>query len=194
MSLRKEHQNLDNIFLRNIRFNKGERVAIQGLTDLSIIPSLSEKLKEDSRIAIISKDRRGDSNISNYLKEFGREDLFTSLVWDLRRIKRLKDEQFNTIALIGIGDLEREPIPSLSSYFRLLKEGGRFMIVMEKSDRNDMFLGRLLYEAEMGEMIGLLEKVGFSKRFYLKRIITNFIEALIITALKTGINISFYFQ
>lgn len=190
MSFEKEHQNLDNIFLRNVKFNKSEKVAIQGLTDFSIIPPLCERLKKDNRVAIISKDRKTNNDVLNYIEEFGKEDLFATLIWDLNKINKLKDEQFDVITIIGIKDLETEPIASLSNHFRLLKEMGKLIVLIEDNDRNDIFLRRLLYEAEMGEMIGLLEKVGFSNRFYIKRVITKYLKALIITAIKPRLNIN----
>jgi len=190
----REHQNLDNIFLQTVKFAKGERIAIQGLKDFSVIPVISQRLKDDNLIAVVSSEKKSALKLSSYIKEYKKGDKFISLLWNLDNITKLKDEQFHLVALIGIEQLKKEPVAYLSSYFRLLKEKGKLTIIMEESNRNDVFLQRLLYEAEMGEMIGLLEKVGFSKRFFVKKIINGGFKALAITALKSKINISCCFQ
>ena len=189
----KNHRNLDNVFLKIVKFSKGERVAIQGIKDVSILPSISQKLKDDNLIAIVSSGKKLANELSNYIKEYKIGDKFISLLWNLDNITKLKDEQFHLIALIGIEQLKEDPVAYLSSYLRLLKENGKFMVVMEENSKNDLFLKKLLYEAEMGEMIGLLEKVGFSNRFFIKKIIDNDFKSIAITAQKPKINPTNYF-
>ena len=190
----KDHRNLDNVFLKIVKFSKGERIAIQGIKDISIIPSISQKLKDDNLIAIVSSEKKSANEQSNYIKEYRIGDKFIPLLWNLDNITKLKDEQFHLIALIGIEQLKKDPIAYLSSYLRLLKENGKLMIIMEENSKNDLFLKKLLYEAEMGEMIGLLEKVGFSKRFFIKKVIDGDFKSISITTQKPKLNPLDYFQ
>ena len=142
----KDHRNLDNVFLKIVKFSKGERIAIQGIKDISIIPSISQKLKDDNLVAIVSSEKKSANELSNYIKEYKIGYKFIPLLWNLDNITKLKDEQFHLIALIGIEQLKKDPIAYLSSYLRLLKENGKLMIIMEENSKNDLFLKKLLYE------------------------------------------------
>jgi len=184
VNITNKHLNLDNLFLKMTGFNLRDKIALIGMTDLSILPSLSEKLHENNRLALISINRRYYTEMNNYINEFELDERIISLYFDLDKISSWKDSQFDQIICLNIDILKRDPIAILSIFLRLLKDTKHLTIYLENTEKNEFFLRKLLYEASVGEIIGLLEKVGFSNKFYIKRFIDKELKAISIRSTK----------
>ena len=159
-------------------FNLKDKIALFGLSDLSILPSLFEKLHKSSKLALVSGNRREYSSLNNYINEFGLKEKIISVYFDLDKISTWKECQFDQIICLNIEMLRKDPIAILSIFLRLLKETKHLTIYIENTDKNEIFLRRLLYQAGIGEIIGLLEKVGFSNKFYIKKFIDKDLKAM----------------
>jgi hypothetical protein len=182
-----KHINLDNIFIKIARFNPNDKIAIIGIRDLSIIPALTEKLKENIKIALIFNSNKTYSDFTSYMNEYKLSEKILSFYFDLEKISSWNDNQFDQIFCLNIDLLKKEPIGILSEFLRLLKDNRYLNIIMENTDKNEVFLKRLLYVADMGEIIGLLEKVGFSNKFYIRKFIDKELKAVSIRAIKPRI-------
>ena len=165
-------------------FNLKDKIALFGLSDLSILPSLFEKLHKSSKLALVSGNRRDYSSLNNYINEFGLKEKIISVYFDLDKISTWKECQFDQIICLNIEMLRKDPIAILSIFLRLLKETKHLTIYIENTDKNEIFLRRLLYQAGIGEIIGLLEKVGFSNKFYIKKFIDKDLKAISIRSIK----------
>lgn len=164
-----KHQTLESIFTRNFRSQKGEVFSIVGLKTVTVIPVLSSNMSKGS-IGILFFDKKKEyETFQSYIEEFGHQERFRVWLYDpLHPTIRWKPEQFDHIYQMDVQNLMEEPVYVLSHYLKLLKQKGSLSIFLEYSPRTDLVLHRLLHEAEMGEMIGLLEKVGFESQFLIR--------------------------
>ena len=165
-------------------FNLKDKIALFGISDLSILPSLFEKLHKSSRLALVSGNRKDYSALNNYINEFGLNEKIMSVYFDLDKISTWKECQFDQIICLNIEILRKDPIAILSIFLRLLKDTKHLTIYLENTDKNEIFLRKLLYQASVGEIVGLLEKVGFMNKFYIKKFIDKELKAISIRSTK----------
>ncbi|MCE5223671.1 hypothetical protein LLG10_05700 [bacterium] len=166
-----KHQTLESIFTRNFRAHKGEVFSIIGLKTVTVLPVLSNNMPKGS-IGVLFFDQKKEFELfQSYVKEFGHQERFRVWFHDaLHPTIRWKPEQFDNIYQLDVQYLMEEPVYILSNYLKLLKYTGSLSIFLEFTPKTDLVLHRLLQEAEMGEMVGLLEKVGFESQFLIRTI------------------------
>ncbi len=165
-----KHCNAEAVFLRTFQPVEGKQIAFYGLSDPSIIPPLYERCKRKSIRAMIFNEKKAhERKWKEYFQEFGFQSVFYARYLPFAEWKRLKPEQFFSFDCFNVQALIESPIVTLSSIFRLLAEPGIFSLYFEESHEFDQFVYRLLHKAEMGEVIGLLEKVGFQPPFLLQK-------------------------
>lgn len=167
-----DHQTLENIFSRNMRTHKNEVFSIIGLKTVTVLPVISSHMQKGS-IGVLFFDKKQEFEIFQaYIHEYEYQAKFRVWLHDpLHPTIRWKPDQFDHIYQLDIQYLMEEPVYVLSYYLKLLKQAGSLSLFLEYSAKTDKVLHRLLYEAEMGEMIGLLEKVGFESKFLIRKII-----------------------
>lgn len=163
------HQTLENVFAKYFRAQKNEVFSIIGLQTVTVLPQISQHMPKGSvGILFFSKKKEFDV-FQSYVLEYGHQEKFRVWLHDpLHPTIRWRPEQFNTIYQLDIQNLMIEPVYILSSYLKLLKQGGMLSLFLEFTAKTDLVLHRLLHEAEMGEMMGLLEKVGFESQFSIR--------------------------
>jgi len=194
MIQKNNHQNVDQQFVKTIRFEKDHHFAIFGLQDQSILPSLAQKMRKGCKGVLYFSREAEEKNLKNYLSEYGFLEKLIARIFNLRSSIKFKESQFDTIFLLDISYLMRDPIVLLSELFRLLKDQGKLYLYLLDNEDNNKVLNRLLKQAEMGEMIGLLEKMGFSNRFLVRTIIDKEIKVMNVIATKVKLTTSFHYE
>jgi hypothetical protein len=169
-----KHCNVETMFERTFQPVEGKQIALYGLSDQSIVPSLFERCKRQSiRVMVFTAKKTMEKHWKEYFAEFGFSSVFHARYLPFEEWKRLKPEQFFSFDCFDVQALIEFPITTLSAIFRLLTEPGIFSLYYEESHQFDQFVYRLLHKAEMGEVIGLLEKVGFQPPFLIQRMILH---------------------
>lgn len=142
-----------------------------GLQTVTTLPMLSNNMAKGSIGVLFFHKKSEFDAFQTYIQEFGYRMKFKIwLVDPLHPTIRWKPEQIGHIYQLDVQGLMKEPVYILSYYLKLLKQGGSLTLFLEYSPKTDLVLRRLLHEAEMGEMIGLLEKVGFMSQFQIRSI------------------------
>jgi hypothetical protein len=165
-----KHCNAEAVFLRTFQPVEGKQIAFYGLSDPSIIPPLFERCRHKSiRAMLFTEKKAQEKTWKEYFREFGFHSVFYARYLPFTEWKKLKPEQFFSFDCFDVQALIETPIVTLSAIFRLLTEPGIFSLYFEESHQFDRFVYRLLHKAEMGEVIGLLEKVGFQPPFLVQK-------------------------
>ncbi|MDD4029190.1 MAG: hypothetical protein PHI40_05330 [Caldisericia bacterium] len=169
-----KHCNVETMFSKTFQPVEGQQIALYGLSDQSIIPPLFERCKRQSiRVMVFTSKKTIEKQWKEYFQEFGFASVFHTRYLPFEEWKRLKPEQFYSFDCFDLQALIESPITTLSAIFRLLGEPGIFSLYYEESHQYDQFVVRLLHKAEMGEVIGLLEKIGFQPPFLVQRMVLH---------------------
>ena len=180
----KTHQNIDQQFIKTVRLERNQLFALFSLEDLAIIPSLFHKMVGTSQGLLYFSQELQEKNVKNYIQEFGFHPKLQTKTFHIESSLKMKECQFSHIYMLNIDFLMANPVSILCEVFRLLKDAGKLLLYLIQNEQNDQTLTRLLKEAEMGEMIGLLEKIGFSSQIFLQQITDKEITVLCIQATK----------
>jgi hypothetical protein len=105
------------------------------------------------------------------MTEYGLLKKIQTKTFSINSSLKLRECQFSQIYVLNIDFLMTNPVTILCELFRLLIDSGKIYLYLIQNEKNNHVLRKLLQEAEMGEMIGLLEKIGFSSRIFLQNII-----------------------
>lgn len=163
------HQTLEDVFAKHFRALKNEVFSIIGLQAVTVLPQITQHMPKGSIGVLFFTKKKEYDTFRSYVPEYGHQEKFRVWLYDpLHPTIRWKPEQFDTIYQLDIQNLMKEPVYMLSYYLKLLKPGGSLSLFLEFTPKTDLVLHRLLHEAEMGEMIGLLEKVGFESQFTIR--------------------------
>lgn len=180
----KTHQTVDQQFIKTMRLEKNQKFALFCLEDISILPVLNHKMQGTSQGLLYFSEAMVEKNVKTYLQEFGFQQKFQTKTFSIENSLKMKEGQFSQIYMLNIDFLMSNPVPLLCEMFRLLVDSGRLLLYLIQNEQNNQVLKKLLQEAEMGEMIGLLEKIGFSSQIYLQNITDKEITVLCIQAMK----------
>jgi hypothetical protein len=166
-----QHQNVDQQFIKTVRFEKNQKFAIFCLEDLAILPVLDHKMLTSNQGILYFPNEIHEKSIHQHMKEYGMLKKLQTKTFSINASLKLKECQFTQIYMLNIDFLMSNPVALLCELFRLLIDSGKLNLYLIQNEKNNFVLKRLLQEAEMGEMIGLLEKIGFSSRIFLQNII-----------------------
>lgn len=166
-----KHCNVEAVYKQLLQPIENKKYAIYGLSDTSLIPPLHNRFKYlKSRLMIFTQTKSEEKYWVNYLKDFNFWGLFCARYLPFSNWNQLRAKQFYSIDCFDVESLIKNPVTSLSAIFRLLEEPGIFSLYLEESERYDKFIYRLLKKADMGEIVGLLEKVGFQSPFLVQKL------------------------
>ncbi|MCK5847559.1 MAG: hypothetical protein KAH01_00005, partial [Caldisericia bacterium] len=166
-----KHCNAEAVYRKLLQPLEGKQYAIYGLADSSLIPPLHNRFKYlKNRLMIFTRTKSEEKYWEKYLKEFNFWGIFCARYIPFCNWNKLRAKQFYSIDCFDVESLIKDPVVSLSAIFRLLEEPGIFSLYLEESERYDKFIFKLLKKADMGEVIGLLEKVGFQSPFLIQNL------------------------
>lgn len=166
-----KHQNVDQQFIKTVRFEKNQKFGVFCLEDLSVLPLLNHKMHATNRSILYFPNELQEKLFQHHMTEYGLLKKIQTKTFNINSSLKLKECQFSQIYMLNIDFLMANPVTILCELFRLLIDSGKLYLYLIKNEKNNYVLKKLLQEAEMGEMIGLLEKIGFSSRIYLQNII-----------------------
>lgn len=190
----KTHQNIDQQFLKTVHFEKEQRFAIFCLSDKAVLPVLQYKIHATGKGILFFPQETEEKSFKNHLVEYSLDKKLQTKHFSLPSSLKLKECQFTQIYMLDIEYLMKDPVTLLCELFRLLVDSGKLYLYLQENEKNNQVLRRLLKEAEMGEMIGLLEKIGFSSRFYLQNIQDKDFKVLCIQATKPKQSNAFHYE
>ncbi len=166
-----KHCNVEAVYKKLLQPLDNKKYALFGLTDATIIPPLHERLKRlSSKLMIFTVSKSQEKQWEEYLRSFHFWGVIYARYLPFERWTEIRSHQFFSFDCLAVERLIQNPIVSLSAIFRILEEPGIFCLYYEESIAYTKFIHRLLHKADMGEVIGLLEKVGFQPPFLIQRV------------------------
>jgi len=166
-----QHQNVDQQFIKTVRFEKNQKFALFCMEDLAVLPVLNHKMHATNQGILYFPNETQEKIFHHHMDEYGLLKRIQTKTFSINTSLKLKECQFTQIYMLNIDFLMINPVTLLCEIFRLLIDSGKLCLYLIQNEKNNFVLKKLLQEAEMGEMIGLLEKIGFSSRIFLQNII-----------------------
>jgi hypothetical protein len=189
-----QHQNVDQQFIKTVRFEKNNRFALFNLEDIAILPVLNYKMHATNQGILYFPNEMNEKSVKVHLNDYGLQKRLQTKTFNLVNSSKMKECQFSDIYMLNIDFLMKNPVTILCEVFRLLIDSGKLYLYMIDNEKNSYILRRLLKEAEMGEMIGLLEKIGFSSHIFLQNLIDRDYTVQCIQATKPKQRNQFHYE